>query len=120
MSSLQGWHLISHSENGRERTTHTLRQSCFTTSRLAENAAACCAEYNGLRVRQDGRNGEAALASVHEHQKRLNRGKYRRTRALHVHEVGVGRLHDTLELVATLLVLGTGAESPLLRRTKIR
>ena len=33
-----------------------------------------------------------------------------RTRALHVHEVGVGRLHKPLELVAALLVLGRGVE----------
>ena len=32
------------------------------------------------------------------------------TRALHVHEVGVGRLHKTLELVAALLVLSGGVE----------
>ena len=34
----------------------------------------------------------------------------RRTRALHVHEVGVGRLHKTLELVAALFVLSRGVE----------
>ena len=33
-----------------------------------------------------------------------------RTRALHIHEVGVGRLHKPLELVAALLVLGRGVE----------
>ena len=33
-------------------------------------------------------------------------GKVRRTRALDIHEIRVGGLHKTLELVAALLVLG--------------
>ena len=39
---------------------HTLRQSCLTTGGLAEHAAACGAEDDGLRVRENGRDGEAA------------------------------------------------------------
>lgn len=41
----------------------TLRQSRLTTSRLAEDAAACRAEDDGLRVREDGRDGEATCVS---------------------------------------------------------
>ncbi len=33
-----------------------------------------------------------------------------RTWTLHIHEVGVGRLHKTLEFVAALLVLSRGIE----------
>ena len=52
--------LISKGKKGIERATRTLRQSCLTTSGLAKIVAACGTEYNGLRVREDSRDGAAA------------------------------------------------------------
>ena len=50
----------AYGREGEQGTRRTLRQSCLTTSRLAENAAARSAEDDGLRVREDGRDREAA------------------------------------------------------------
>jgi hypothetical protein len=81
----------------------TLRESCLTTGGLAEHARARATDDDGLRVRKDRGDGEAAwqmfsIASMVFWQKIL-------TRALHVHEVRVGRLHKALELVRALLGL---------------
>ena len=58
MSSLSGW--VSATRACGANKGLTLSQSCLTTSRLAEYARACAAEDDGLRMREDGGNGEAA------------------------------------------------------------
>lgn len=68
-----------------------LSQSRPSTCWLAENTGACAAEDDGLCVREDSCDGKA-------------------TRALDVHEVRVGGLHQTLELVASLFSLNGGVE----------
>ena len=56
---------VMSAELGVER--RTLSQSRLTTGRLAEDACACTAKDNGLCVREDGGDCEAAGAlDVHE------------------------------------------------------
>lgn len=61
-----------------------LRQSRAATGGLAEHCRAAAAEHDSLGVGEHGGDVEAALA-------------------LHIHEEGVGRLHEALELVLALL-----------------
>merc|ERR1719159_1916471 len=68
-----------------------LGQAGETSSGLAKDDIAVAALHNHLRVREDGGDEEA-------------------TGALDIHEEGVGRLHQALELVLLLLVLGEGVE----------
>ena len=63
-----------------------LRKSRLATSRLAEDGRAAAADDDGLRVAEDGGDVEAAGA-------------------LHIHEEGVRRLHQALQLVPALLEL---------------
>ena len=63
-----------------------LSELSLTTSRLAQDSGARCAEDDSGGVREDGGDLEAA-------------------RALDVHEERVGRLDETLQLVLTGLVL---------------
>ena len=58
---------------------------------LAKNGAAADAEHHRLRVTEDGRDLVAAGA-------------------LDVHEVAVRVLHEALQLVLALLVLGAGMQ----------
>lgn len=79
-----------------------LGQASLTTGGLREDLGARAADNNGLGVREDGGDGEAA-------------------RALDVHEERVGVGHKSLELVAASLLLGGGVEkvdSESLRRGK--
>lgn len=69
----------------------TLSQTGLTTGRLAKDSAARGAEDNGLGVAEDGADVQAAGA-------------------LDVHEVRVGRLYESLELVGALLVLDGGVK----------
>jgi hypothetical protein len=66
-----------------------LCQTSLTTGGLAKHAGAGAAQDYGLSMREDGGDGEA-------------------TWALDIHEVGVGRLHQTLELMLFGLKLGGG------------
>jgi hypothetical protein len=58
---------------------------------LTQDCGATDAQDDGLSVAEDGRNLVAA-------------------RTLDVHEVGVGVLHQALELVLALLVFGSGVQ----------
>ena len=58
----------------------SLRQTSFSTSRLAQNGRAAAADDDGLGVREDGRDGEAAGA-------------------FDVHEEGAGGGHESLFIV---------------------
>lgn len=68
-----------------------LGQAGLTTGGLREHLGARAADNDGLGVREDGGDGEAAGA-------------------LDVHEERVGVLHKSLELVAASLLLGRGVE----------
>lgn len=68
-----------------------LGQASLTTGGLRENLGTRAADNNGLGVREDGGDGEAAGA-------------------LDVHEERVGVLHKSLELVRASLLLGGGVK----------
>lgn len=63
----------------------TFSQASTTTSGLTQDSTARRAQNDGLSVAEDGANVQT-------------------TRTLDIHEVGVGRLNKSLELVGTLLV----------------
>ena len=64
-----------------------------------------------MRMREDGRDGKAACNSAsYEFESFDWTIACTRTGALHIHEVRIGRLHKTLELVAALFVLSRGVE----------
>jgi len=65
----------------------SLGEACLSSRGLAQHGGAGAAEYHRRRVREHGVDLEAAGA-------------------LHVHEEGVGALHETVQLVLTRLELG--------------
>jgi hypothetical protein len=66
--------------------TCTFRKPCPSSGGLTQDCGATDAQDDGLSVAEDGRNLVAA-------------------RTLDVHEVGVGVLHKSLQLVFALLIL---------------
>ncbi|KAI3477263.1 hypothetical protein L1887_61080 [Cichorium endivia] len=83
---VRGW-----AGNAKYDRASALGQAGLTTGGLREHLGARAADNDGLGVREDGGDGEAAGA-------------------LDVHEERVGVLHKSLELVAASLLLGRGVE----------
>jgi hypothetical protein len=75
-----------------------------TTRRLAQYAGTRTANDDGLRVREDGGNIEASYKNPTLYQQQDKRTGFSRTWAFDIHEVRVGGLYETLQLV--LLRLG--------------
>jgi hypothetical protein len=61
-------------------------------------------------VREDGGNIEASYKNPTLHQQQDKRTEFSRTWAFDVHEVRVGGLHETLQLVLLQLGLSRGVE----------
>ena len=61
-------------------------------------------------MREDGGNIEASYKNPSLHQQQDKRTEFSRTWAFDVHEVRVGRLYETLQLVLLRLRLGRGVE----------
>jgi len=72
-------------------------QSALSTGRIAQHSRARRAHNHGLGVRENRRDDQA-------------------TRALHVHEERVGRLHQPLELMLALLVGSRRIQEVLLQK----
>jgi len=81
-----------------------------TTRRLAQNAGTRTANDDGLGVRKDGGNTEAPYKNPTLYQQQDKRTEFSRTWAFDVHEVRVGGLYETLQLVLLRLSLGGGVE----------
>jgi hypothetical protein len=81
-----------------------------TTRRLAQYAGTRTANDDGLRMREDGGNIEASYKNATSYQQQDKRTEFSRTWAFDVHEIGVGRLYKTFQLVLFRLGLSRGVE----------
>jgi hypothetical protein len=100
--------------NSERRTVATLSKPRPTTRRLAKNTGARRANDDGLGMREDSGNAEASYKNwvMYERWEELGpKGReIQRTWAFDIHEVRVGRLHETLQLMPLGLGLGRGVE----------